>query len=100
EVSKQVNQANRQAIVVQHKLDAVLQSSTEGFLILDQYGNILTANPVFLNWMGITEGEIAGRLCFDIVRRPDESRPDMRSGEAFATHGGDPQVVINRFHPE
>src|SRR5262249_46971340 len=74
EVQKQINQANRQAIVVQHKLDAVLQSSTEGFLILDSHGNILSANPIFLNWVGCTEGEIAGRLCFDLVKKPGEPR--------------------------
>ena len=99
EVSKQINQANRQAIVVQHKLDAVLQSSTEGFLLLDQYGNVLASNPVFLNWSGCTEGEIAGRQCFDLVRKPGEPRGRI-TGQAFAKHGGDPNAVINRFHPE
>ncbi|MGD9681332.1 MAG: ATP-binding protein [Candidatus Obscuribacterales bacterium] len=100
EVSKQINQANRQAIIVQHKLDAVLQSSTEGFLILDQYGNILTANPVFLNWAGSSEGQIAGRQCFDLVKRPGENKTQSVAGQAFARHGGDPNAVINRFHPE
>jgi len=60
EVSKQINNANRQSVMLQHKLDSVLQVSTEGFLILDQFGNILSANPVFLNWVGCNEGEIAG----------------------------------------
>lgn len=100
EVSKQINQANRQAIVVQHKLDAVMQSSTEGFLILDGYGNILSANPVFLNWVGCSEGEIAGRLCFDLVKKPGEARTRTIFGQAFARHGGDPNAVLNRFYPE
>lgn len=100
EVSKQINQANKQAIVVQHKLDAVLQSSTEGFLILDGYGNILSANPVFLNWAGCSEGEIAGRLCFDLVKKPGEARTRTIFGQAFARHGGDPNAVLNRFYPE
>jgi len=100
EVSKQINQANRQAIVVQHKLDAVLQSSTEGFLILDGYGNILSANPVFLNWAGCSEGEIAGRLVFDLVKKPGEARTRTIFGQAFARHGGDPNAVLNRFYPE
>ncbi len=100
EVQKQVNQANKQAIVVQHKLDAVLQSSTEGFLILDGYGNILSANPVFLNWVGCSEGEIAGRLCFDLVKKPGEARTRTIFGQAFARHGGDPNAVLNRFYPE
>jgi len=100
EVSKQINFANRQAVILQHKLDCILQVSTEGFLILDQYGNVISANPVFLHWMGVTEAEIAGRLCFDLVRRPGESRNSASHGEVFATHGGDPNALINQFYPE
>lgn len=100
EVSKQINFANRQAVILQHKLDCILQVSTEGFLILDQYGNVISANPVFLHWMGVTEAEIAGRLCFDLVRRPGEARNSPTQGEVFATHGGDPNALINQFYPE
>lgn len=100
EISKQTHQASRQAVVVQHKLDAVLQSSSEGFLILDQFGNILSANPVFLNWSGCTEGEIAGRLCFDLIKKPGESRTKSLFGQAFASHHGDSNEVLNKFHPE
>jgi len=100
EVSKQINFANRQAVILQHKLDCILQVSTEGFLILDQFGNVISANPVFLHWMGVTEAEIAGRLCFDLVRRPGETRNSQSQGEVFATHGGDPNALINQFYPE
>ena len=100
EVSKQMNFANRQSVLLQRKLDAVLQVSTEGFLVLDQYGNILSANTVFLNWLGVTEGEIAGRLCFDLVKKPGEQKSDFQSGQAFAQHGGDPHALINQFYPE
>ncbi|HEY9786744.1 MAG TPA: ATP-binding protein [Candidatus Obscuribacterales bacterium] len=100
EISKQINFANRQAVILQHKLDAVLQVSTEGFLILDQYGNVISANPVFLHWMGVTEAEIAGRLCFDLVKRPGTPRNEVIQGEVFATHGGDPLALINQFYPE
>jgi len=47
EYKGQMNQATRQAIIVQQQLDAVLQSSTEGFLVLDQYGNICTPTLYF-----------------------------------------------------
>jgi signal transduction histidine kinase len=100
EISKQINFANRQAVILQHKLDCILQVSTEGFLILDQFGNVISANPVFLHWMGVTEAEIAGRLCFDLVRRPGETRNSAAHGEVFATHGGDPNALINQFYPE
>jgi signal transduction histidine kinase len=100
ELSKQVMAANRQTIFLQRKLDAVMQVSTEGYLILDQFGNVLGANPTFLNWMGATEGEIAGRTCFDLVKKPGEGRSDVKQGQAFAVHGGDPAEIINQFYPE
>lgn len=100
ETQKQISFANRQSVLLQHKLDSVLQVSTEGFLILDQYGNVLSANPVFLNWIGATEGEIAGRLCFDLVKKPGESRNTDLEGQAFARHGGNPGELINQFYPE
>jgi PAS domain S-box-containing protein len=100
ETSKQINFANRQSVLLQRKLDAVLQISIEGFLVLDQYGNVLSVNPVFLNWIGATEGELAGRLCFDLVQKPGEPKKDFHQGHAFAQHGGDPHAVINQFYPE
>lgn len=100
EVSKQITNANRQSVMLQHKLDCVLQVSTEGFLVLDQFGNILSANPVFLNWAGCSEGEIAGRLCFDLIKRPGENPNADGGGKAFARHGGAPGELINQFYPE
>jgi PAS domain S-box-containing protein len=100
EYKGQMNQATRQAIIVQQQLDAVLQSSTEGFLVLDQYGNILHANAVFLNWYGGSEGEIAGLMCFELVRRPGEGPTSTAHGQAFAQHGGDPHALISQFYPE
>lgn len=100
EVSKQIGAANKQAVLLQHKLDSVLQVSTEGFLVLDQFGNVLSANPVFLNWIGCSEGEIAGRLCFDLVKRPGEPPNQMNEGQAFSRHGGNPGDLINQFYPE
>ncbi|MBI4533134.1 MAG: PAS domain-containing protein, partial [Candidatus Melainabacteria bacterium] len=100
EISKQVNYANQQAVLLQHKLDSVLQISTEGYLILDQYGNVLSANPVFLNWMGVSEGEIAGQLCFDLVKKPGEPHIADLMPQAFARHGGNPADLITQFYPE
>ncbi len=99
EASKQINYANRQAVMLQHKLESVMQVSTEGFLVLDHYGNVMSANPVFLTWVGSTEGEIAGRLCFDLVKKVGEPRNSDGAGQAFAKHG-DPNALINNFYPE
>ncbi|MBK7838695.1 MAG: PAS domain-containing protein [Candidatus Obscuribacter sp.] len=98
EYSRTINQSNKQAILVQQQLDAVLQSSTEGYLVLDQYGNILHSNPVFLNWSGTSNSEIAGRLCFDLVRKPGEAA--QSEAQAFAQHGGNAMALIEQFYPE
>jgi PAS domain S-box-containing protein len=100
EVQKQISNSNRQAILLQHKLNAVLQSSTEGFLVLDQFGNVLSANPIFLGWLGCTEAEIAGRMCFDLVRKPGESRASEAQSRVFVKHTGDPHQLVNEFYPE
>ncbi len=100
ELGKQLHWAHHQAVVLQQKLCSVLQISTEGFLMLDQYGNVLSANPVFLNWMGVPEAEIAGRFCFDLVKRPGEKPENNEEAEAFARHSGDPGDLINQFYPE
>jgi signal transduction histidine kinase len=98
EVTKQISTANRQAILLQHKLDALMQISAEGYLILDQFGNVLSANPIVLNWIGSTEAEIAGNWCFDLVKKPGEPRTVSARG-AFAAHG-DSRNLVKQFYPE
>jgi PAS domain S-box-containing protein len=100
ELSKQINYSSRQSVMLQQRLDAVLQTSTEAFLILDQFGNILSSNTTFLNWMGVTEGEIAGRYCFDLIKKPGEPQTNEVQGRAFSRHSNDPQALINEFYPE
>ncbi len=103
EFSRQLNHANQQAVFLQHELDAILQSTTEGFLILDLYGNIIHANTVFLGWLGVSEAEIAGRYCFDLVRRtPPNSNPTAKAEmtPAFVKPEASPGALINQFFPE
>jgi len=101
ELSRQINHANRQSVLLQQKLDAVLQSSAEGFLSLDQFGNVLSANAVFLYWLGVSESEIVGQHCFDLVKKPGEpNESKTASREAFTKHGGEPHSLINEFYPE
>lgn len=99
EISKQISGANMQAIAVQHKLASVLQVSTEGFLLLDPFGNVLSANPTFLNWMGVSEREIAGRHCFDLIKKPGE-QTDPQGAQTFAKPSGSPNDLISQFFPE
>lgn len=98
DISNQVQTANKQAIQVQQKLDAVMQCSSEGFLLLDPYGSVLAANPTFLRWTGTDEREIFGKVCFDLVKKPGEPK-DLHT-MSFANTSGGPNDLINQFFPE
>ncbi len=102
EFSKQLNQANQQSVFLQNELQAILQSTTEGFLILDQYGNVIHSNAIFSNWLGMTEAEIAGRYCFDLVRKQSGNGTSVSSQptRTFVRHESDPTALINEFFPE
>ncbi len=103
EFSRQLNHANQQAVFLQHELEAILQSTTEGILILDLYGNIIHANSILSNWLGRGEGEIAGRFCLDLVRRADadakDSSPDVFS-QPFVKHETNASALTEAFFPE
>ncbi len=102
EFSRQLNHANQQAVFLQHELEAILQSTTEGILILDQYGNIIHANNIFSNWIGKSEGEIAGRFCLDLVKRSDENSGDSDSNASrpFVKHEANASALTEKFFPE
>jgi signal transduction histidine kinase len=99
EISKQINHANTQSILLQQKLASVLQISTEGYLILDAFGNVVSANPILLNWTGCNENELAGRFCFDLVRRPGEAASNGQH-PPFSQHIAKPADLIAQFYPE
>lgn len=98
ESSSQVQTATKQAVNIQQKLEAVLQCSTEGYLLLDQYGSVLAANPIFLNWIGVQEREILSKRCFDLVRKPGSGRETQTI--SFANPSSRPEDLINQFYPE
>ena len=101
EFSRQLNHANQQAVFLQHELAAILQSTTEGILILDQYGNIIHANNIFSNWLGMGEGEIAGRFCLDLIRRADEiNASDNATAPAFVKHESNASTLLQNFFPD
>lgn len=100
EISKQINHANSQSILLQQKLASVLQISTEGFLILDAYGNILSTNPTFVNWSGCAEAELAGKFCFDFVRKPGELASGNGQHDPFSRQMANPGDLIAQFFPE
>ncbi len=83
DLSRQLNSANQKIVEQDQSIHAVMQVSPDGILFLDQAGTILSANHIFLNWLGSTEGEIAGRHCFDLVKRPGEPKdtPPINPGQ-------------------
>lgn len=104
EFSRQLNHANQQAVFLQHELQAILQNTTEGILILDQFGNIIHANNIFLNWFGTTEGGIAGRFCLDLIKKSDNISSN-RSGDTlaarpFVKHEANANTLVENFVPE
>lgn len=107
EVSKQINQSNAQSVLLQQKLASVLAISTEGFLILDSFGNVLSVNPMVCTWLGSSEQELAGKFVFDLIRKPSDGpngngNPLSGNGQhpAFTHHGGKPGDLIAQFFPE
>lgn len=96
DVNNQINSANHQTVVMQQKLSSVLQVSAEGYLMLDPYGSVVSANPVFLNWSGSNERELSGKLCFELVKKPG----DPRDNGALPMRPSSPHDLINFFYPE
>lgn len=84
EFSRQVHYANQQMAQLKQKLGAVLQTSTDGFLMLDPAGKILAANAAFLSWVGVNEAQLAGRHCFDLVHRVDDAGAPTSGIAAFS----------------
>lgn len=94
DVSQKVAMSTHHTVLIQQKLNAILQSAAEGFLILDQFGNVLTVNPIVVKWTGIPEDELFGFYCFDLVQKPGTAR----GASGANPHGsGD---LIDEFFPE
>lgn len=92
DVSQKAAISTHHTQLTQQKLNTILQSAAEGFLILDQFGNVLTANPLIVKWTGIPEDELFGFYCFDLVQKPGSPR-----GSTSPHGSGD---LIDEFFPE
>ena len=72
--------------------------------MLDGYGNVISANNIFLHWLGMSEAEIAGRFCFDLVRKPGEKEmmqvTENEATWAFVKHESNTAALIDQFFPE
>jgi signal transduction histidine kinase len=98
EFSRQLQFANQQIAQSKQKLNAVLNTSTDGFLTLDPAGKILSASPAFLSWAGVGEAELAGRNYLEIVHRSEEG-PGSSQVLPTATPTS-PEDFKSRFTPD
>jgi K+-sensing histidine kinase KdpD len=50
--------------------------------------------------MGVSENEIAGRNCFDLVKKPGDPKPDGLLARPIVRKSNEPHSVIDQFYPE
>lgn len=60
------------------RLQAILDSTRDGVLLLDQTGHILLANPPIERWMGLAGSEVPGTNLQDAIRRARKLHPEAR----------------------
>ncbi len=60
------------------RLQAVLDSTGDGILLLDGEGRILLANPPVERWSGLSRKNLSGYSLLQLVREVSEGRPEVR----------------------
>lgn len=60
------------------RLQAVLDSTGDGILLLDEKGRILLANPPVERWSGLSRERLVGCSLIRLVREVSEGRPEVR----------------------
>ncbi|MGB9723631.1 MAG: GAF domain-containing protein [Chloroflexia bacterium] len=60
------------------RLQAVLDSTGDGILLLDGQGQILLANPPIERWSGLPREEMFGRSLFWLIQAVSAGRPETR----------------------
>ncbi len=60
------------------RLQAVLDSTGDGVLLLDGKGQILLANPPVERWFGLSRGKLLGYSLFRLLQEVSGGRPEVR----------------------
>ena len=83
------------------RLQAILDSTHDGIMMLDEEGRILLANPSIERWAGLLREKVIGRTLVELIRQSTRGSPELRrsllegirrSRQALAR---DPQVVLH-----
>jgi PAS domain S-box-containing protein len=60
------------------RLQAILDSTRDGILMLDEAGDILLANPPIAQWTGLPQERIVGGTLLQLFRQATRGHPEMR----------------------
>ena len=79
-------------------LESVINSLSDGILIINDKFEILRATPKILKWFGVNKGhDIIGKSIFDYIQFPDENleADKLENNEVFIKHTPTNNFIIN-----
>ena len=84
-------------LIRQNKLlENVINSLSDGILIVNEQGNILRATPKIIDWFGVKGNDILGKNVFDYVEIPEKNTVDkLNDVDIFIKHTPTNNFIIN-----
>ncbi len=84
-------------LIRQNKLlESVINSLSDGILIVNEHGNILRATPKIINWFGVKGNDVLGKNVFDYIEIEDGNTVEKLSNvDVFIKHTPTNNFVIN-----
>ena len=78
-------------------LESVINSLSDGILIINDKSEILRATPKILTWFGIKSKDIVGKNVFDFIKLASQNYniENLKNEELFITHLPDKNFIIN-----
>lgn len=84
-------------LIRQNKLlENVINSLSDGILIVNEQGNILRATPKIIDWFGVKGNDILGKNVFDYVEIPEKNTVEkLNDVDIFIKHTPTNNFIIN-----
>ncbi len=79
-------------------LESVINSLSDGILIINEKFEILRATPKIQNWFGVKGKDIVGKNVFDFIQPVDDENfeiSDLNNMEIFIKHTPTNNFIIN-----
>ena len=77
-------------------LEHVINSLSDGILIVNEQGNILRATPKIIDWFGVKGNDILGKNVFDYVEIPEKNTVEkLNDVDIFIKHTPTNNFIIN-----